>query len=246
MPNVSSRRLHGLAATVSVGQDRSATFQQLASIGRTEDYNLGWVLSGHVGHFARRLGSTTSAPFGAAGVSKGWRTAGEGLVLASAAVSGRREGGLWRESVAQAGITVYNRRFRWQTLAANLHVASVGGADPDGWLYLDSAAGLRGYPDRFLAGDRRVVLSIDDRIITTWRLLGLVQVGFVAYADAGAIRRLDTGRWSRTYANVGTGLRFGNLKGGSSSVIQASIAFPLVRDAGMGRAVVVLGNTVRF
>ena len=110
----------------------------------------------------------------------------------------------------------------------------------------DSAAGLRGYPDHFLAGDRRVVLSIDDRIITEWQVLGLLQVGFVAYADAGAIRRFDTGRWSRTYANVGGGLRFGSLKGGQSSIVQASVAFPLVRNAGMSRAVMVLGNAVRF
>lgn len=246
IPDAFTRRLRGLSATVSLVQDRSSTFENLASIGRTEDYNLGWLVAGSIGRFARRLGSTTSAPFGAVSVSKGWRTAGRGVVLASAGWSGRREAEGWRESGARADVTVYNRRLTWQTLAANLHVAAVAGPDPGGWLYLDSASGLRGYPDHFLAGDRRVVLSIDDRIITDWQMLGLVQVGFVAYADAGAIRRFDTGRWSRTYANVGAGLRFGSLKGGQRSVIQASVAFPLVPDEGMDRAVLVLGNTVRF
>lgn len=246
LPDASSRRLRGLSATVSLVQDRPATFENLARIGRTEDYNLGWLVSGSIGHFARGLGSTTSAPFGAASASKGWRTGDQGLVLASAGLGGRREANGWRESAARADVTVYNRRLTSQTLAANLQVAAVAGPDPGGWLYLDSAAGLRGYPDHFLAGDRRVVLSIDDRIITSWQILGLVQVGFVAYADAGAIRRFDTGRWSRTYANVGAGLRFGSLKGGQRSVIQASIAFPIVRDEGMDRAVLVLGNAVRF
>lgn len=241
-----SRRLRGLSATVSLVQDRPATFLNLSRIGRTEDYNLGWLVSGTVGHFARGLGSTTSAPFGAASISKGWRTDAHGLVLTSAGIGGRREAEGWRESAARAEITVYNRHLSGQTLAANLQVAAVGGPDPGGWLYLDSAAGLRGYPDHFLAGDRRVVLSIDDRIITEWQVLGLLQVGFVAYADAGAIRRFDTGRWSRTYANVGGGLRLGFLKGGQRSIVQASIAFPLVREAGMSRAVLVLGNAVRF
>ena len=246
IPDAFSRRLHGLSATVSLVQDRSATFENLAGIGRTEDYNLGWLASGSIGYFARRLGSTTSAPFGAVNVGKGWRTAGGGLVYATAGWTGRRETAGWRESAARAEVTAYNRSLTWQTVAANLQVASVVGPDPGGWLYLDSAAGLRGYPDHFLPGDRRVILSIDDRIITDWQMLGLVKVGFVAYADAGAIRRLDTGRWSRTYANVGAGLRFGSLKGGQRSVIQASVAFPLVRDEGMDRAVLVLGNAVRF
>jgi hypothetical protein len=246
IPDAFSRRLRGLSATVSLVQDRSATFENLASIGRTEDYNLGWLASGSIGYFARRLGSTTGGPFGAVSVSKGWRTAGGGLVHATAGWIGRRETAGWRESGARADLTVYNRRLTWQTLAANLQVAAVVGPDPGGWLYLDSAAGLRGFPDRFLAGDRRVVLSIDDRIITDWQMLGLVQVGFVVYADAGAIRRFDTGRWSRTYADVGVGLRFGSLKGGQRSVIQASVAFPLVPDEGTDRAVLVLGNTVRF
>ncbi len=246
IPDALSRRLRGLSATLTMVQDRSATFENLASIGHTEDYNLGWLISGSIGYFAMRLGSTTSAPFGAAGVSKGWRTGGRGLVLASAGVGGRHEVEGWRESAARADVTAYNWRLKWHTLAANVHVASVAGPDPTGWLYLDSTAGLRGYPDHFLAGDRRVVISVDDRIITEWRLLGLLQVGFVGYADAGAIRRFDTGRWSRTYANVGAGLRFGSLKGGQNSVVQASVAFPLVRDKGMDRALVVFGNTVRF
>lgn len=246
IPDAFTRRLRGLSATVSLVQDRSSTFENFASIGRTEDYNLGWLVAGSIGRFARRLGSTTSAPFGAVSVSKGWRTAGRGLVFASAAYAGRHEAGDWRESAARVDVTVYNRRFSRQTLAANLQVGTVAGPDPGGWLYLDSAAGLRGYPDHFLAGDRRVVLSIDDRIITDWQMLGLVRVGFVVYADAGTIRRFDTGRWSRTYADVGAGLRFGSLKGGQRSVIQASVAFPLLREAGMKRAVLVLGNAVRF
>ncbi len=246
IPEDSSRRLRGLSAILSLVQDRPGTFQNLARIGRTEDYNLGWIVSGSIGHFARSLGSSTSAPFGAVSIGKGWRTAGDGLLLAGAGLAGRHEAEGWRESTARAEVTVYNRRLPWQTFAANLQVAAVVGPDPGAWLYLDSAAGLRGYPDHFLAGDRRVVFSFDDRIITDWQLLGLVRVGFVAYADAGAIRRFDTGRWSRTYANVGAGLRFGSLKGGQRSVVQASVAFPLVRDEGMDRAVVVLGNTVRF
>jgi hypothetical protein len=125
-------------------------------------------------------------------------------------------------------------------------MTAVAGPEPDGWLYLDSGAGLRGYPDHFLAGDRRVALSVEDRIVTEWQLVGLLQVGFVAYADLGAIRRFDTGRWSRTYADVGGGLRVGLVRGARNNVVQATLAFPLVREPGIDRVFLVLGNTVRF
>ena len=68
----------------------------------------------------------------------------------------------------------------------------------------------------------------------------------MAYADVGAIRRIDTARWSRTYADIGGGLRFGLVRGPRNNVLQASLAFPLVREPGIDRVFLVLGNTVRF
>ena len=76
--------------------------------------------------------------------------------------------------------------------------------------------------------------------------MGLFQAGFVAYADGGAIRRADTGRWSRTYANVGAGLRFGVLKSGRGNLILVSVAMPIVREPGIDRLLLVLGNSVGF
>ena len=76
--------------------------------------------------------------------------------------------------------------------------------------------------------------------------MGLLQAGFVAYLDAGAIRRADTGNWSRTYANVGAGLRFGLLKSSRGTLILVSVAMPLVRDPGIDRVLLVLGNSVGF
>lgn len=245
-PQSFTRRLRGVSATVGLVQDRPATFRNLASIGQPEDYNLGWTLSGRAGRFSTSLGSTTPAPFGGVSVTRGWRTPDDGLLLAAAAIEGRHEAPGWRETRAYAELTAYYRPVAWQTLAANIHVTSIAGPAPDDWLYLDSSAGLRGYPDHFQAGDRRVVFSFDDRIITEWRLLGLLQVGFVGYFDAGAIRRFDTGRWSRIYVDVGGGLRFGSLRASRHNVLQASIAVPLVRDADTARIFLVLGNTVRF
>jgi hypothetical protein len=244
-PVASVRRLRGPSVTSSVVQDRPVTFRNLASIGLPEDYNVGWLLGGRVGYFAVGLGSTAAATLGAVDLRKGWH-GGRTLWLAGAGIQGRRETGAWRDTTSRAGLIAYYQHSPWQTLAANLQMTAVAGPEPDGWLYLDSGAGLRGYPDHFLAGDRRVALSVEDRIVTEWQLVGLLQVGFVAYADLGAIRRFDTGRWSRTYADVGGGLRVGLVRGARNNVVQATLAFPLVREPGIDRVFLVLGNTVRF
>ena len=97
----------------------------------------------------------------------------------------------------------------------------------------------------FHSGDHRWVLSLEDRIITEWVIWGMAQVGFVVYGDAGAIRRLDGG-WSRTYGDVGGGLRVGNLKSAFGRIVVATIAFPLVKGPGVNDFEIFIGNEIPF
>ena len=244
-PDTSLRRVRGVAGTVSLVQERLVSFQDFRRIGRTEDYNAGWTMTGAAGYHARAFGSLANAPFGDVSIQKGWTPGAERLVLFDVYIRGRHENQEWRDAVSRASVTTYVRGTHGQTFAAQLSAASSTNPDLDDWLYLGGRDGLRGYVDHFLAGDRRVTFSLEDRIITPWRPFGIVQAGFVAYFDAGAIRRADTGRWSRLYANVGGGLRFGLSKSGGS-LIHISIATPLVREAGTDGLLLVLGNAVTF
>ncbi len=245
-PDASTRRVREIMASWSAVQDRAATFQNLANIGRTEDYNLGWSVAAAAGYAAASWGSIAGAPSAEVSVRKGWRNGPAGLLLVDAASRGRREAGAWRDASAGAALTLYRPVVAGPTIA--LQFSAVASVRPDvaDWLYLGGRNGLRGYVDHFLAGDRRGTFSSEDRLITSWRLLGLVQAGFVAYLDAGAIRRADTGQWSRTYANIGGGLRFGNLKSARSRLLQLSVAVPIVREPGMDRLLLVLGSPITF
>ncbi len=245
-PDTSTRRVRGVSATWSMVQDRSAAFENFARIGRTEDYNLGWALSGAGGYFAKSLGSLTDAPFGEATLRKGWSSGSTSLMFVDGWVRGRHESDGWRDAASRAALTVYRGAAGGQTFAGQVSAVVSTRPDSSDWLYLGGRDGLRGYVDHFLAGDRRVTASIEDRILTPWRPMGLLQAGFVAYVDAGAIRRADTGNWSRTYANVGAGLRFGLLKSSRGTLILVSVAMPLVRDPGIDRVLLVLGNSVGF
>jgi len=240
------RRLRGIFLHWGVAQDRFETFENIMVMGRTEDVNLGWDLDVGLGWVHSSFGEASDAPVGELDLEKAWRLGSSNLLALSSWVQARREGGAFRDSWTSTRLTLYHVSLPRQTLAASAAVDGGTRLAPENWLYLGAADGMRGYANRVLAGDRRWTVSIEDRIITSKTLWGIAQVGFVAYADAGAIRRFDTGRWSRTYADAGLGLRFGNLKSSFGKVFSLTIAFPLVRDPGMDSYQIVFGNTFRF
>lgn len=240
------RRLHGLAVTVEWTQDRYLAFENLRSVARTEDVNLGWTCKATAGIYAGGLGSDEPGPFLRLSADKAWKWSEEGIFLAEARIQGRRSGRLWREGLLSASWTAYLPGPGRQTFAGRFSADLALRPPPEGWLYLGGEDGLRGYPNHYRAGDRRWVLSLEDRLVTDRRLWGLLQLGFVAYADAGAVRRLSGGSWSQTFADVGFGLRLGNLKSAFSNVLLVTIAFPLVDGPGVDDYQIVVGNVVRF
>ena len=245
-PRLRDRRLRGIALTWSVAQDRFESYENLAAVNRVEDYNLGWFANVSLGCFSTALGSSENAPFGDFRLDKGWLVSPQTLLLLDARAQGRRPARGWEGVLSTGSLTVYDQHLPWQTLAANLTLDAALRPDPEQWLYIGGPEGLRGYDSWMAAGDRRWVFSVEDRVVTPWRLWGLAQVGFVAYADAGAIRRFDTGSWSRTYSDVGLGLRFGNLKSAFGRVILLTVAVPLVKEPGMDSYQIVVGNVLRF
>lgn len=245
-PDLSNRQLLGMHLTWSLYTDRFRDFQDLAGMTHTEDYNLGWEATLRLGTYTRALGGEADTPFFGLEASKGWLPGPDALLLLRTSAEGRREPGGWRNLVTSTSFTAYSKALPSQTLAANLLVDTALRPDPENFLYLGGTEGLRGYANHLFVGDRRWILSVEERPITPINWLGILQLGFVVYADAGAIRRMDTGRWSRTYANVGGGLRFGDLKSSLGRVFLITVAWPLVRDPGMERSQLAIGNVIRF
>lgn len=240
------RDLQGLLVHGHYLEDRHVRAVNLSSIGVTEDINLGWDLRAAAGMYARALGGESDAPTGEAVVRKHWRAWTDGTLKLTAQASGRYEDGGWEDSRYGAALLGFDQRFPRQTLAARISYDGVVHPAPEHILYIGASDGLRGYVNDFAPGDRRWVASLEDRIITDWILWGMAQVGFVAFADAGAVRRLETGRWSGTYADVGGGIRAGNLKSAFGHVVVATIAVPLVGGAGVNSFEIFVGNEIPF
>jgi hypothetical protein len=246
VPQLRDRRLQGAHVSWSLFEDRFRAFQDLAGMTHPEDYNLGWEAQVSVGSYLKSLGSHVASPFFRVSASKGWAPGSSSLLLFQALSSARRESDGWQDASLNTSFTAYHQGFPYQTQAAYVQVDAVHRPDPENHLYLGGMDGMRGYGNHLLLGDRRWMASLEERIITPTNWLGILQLGFVVYADAGAIRRADTGRWSRTYVDVGGGLRLGNLKSSIGRVFLMTIAFPLTREAGTDRYQFVVGNIVKF
>lgn len=245
-PALSPRRFRGPSFTLEWLQDKFRTFRDLQGMDTPEDYNLGWSGTAALGTYTRAWGSTETAPFARSNLAKGWTPSDRTLLLATGYASARRGPEGVENGLVGGTLTAYAWGFPHQVLAAYVAVDAAHRPDPESVLYLGGFEGLRGYTDHIHPGDRRWLASFEHRTLTDWRWLGILRVGFVAYADAGAIHRLDGQGWSRTYADLGAGLRFGDLKSSLGRVVYLTLAYPLVKEPGEDKWQLVVGNTVRF
>jgi hypothetical protein len=245
-PDLSPRRLRGPALTAEWIQDGFRSYRDLQGMDISEDYNLGWSGQAALGTYTRAWGSTEAAPFARAALQKGWAPSDESLLLAQAYGSARHGPDGIENGLLGGTLTAYRWGFPHQLLAGFVAMDAIHRPDPENLLYMGGIDGLRGYTDHVNPGDRRWLASAEERILTDWRWLGILRVGFVAFTDAGAIHRLDGQGWSRTYADIGGGLRFGDLKSSLGRVLLLTMAYPLVKEPGQDKWQLVVGNTVRF
>jgi len=246
VPRLRDRLLWGVHASWNLFEERFRTFRDLAGMTHSEDFNLGWEATVNLGSHLKRLGSDVDSPFLLVHASKGWTSGASSLLLFRGRAEGRHESGGWQDAFLNLSLTAYHQGFHAQTQAAYMRVDAVLRPEPENHLYLGGFEGLRGYGNHLLLGDRRWLASLEERINTSYDWLGILRLGFVVYADAGGIRRADTGAWSRTYVDMGGGLRFGNLKSATGRVFLLTVAYPLVRDPGTEHHQFIITDVVTF
>jgi outer membrane protein assembly factor BamA len=129
--------------------------------------------------------------------------------------------------------------FRWDVTNFARHRFHVGirgdaaeNLDGDLQLVLGGEEGLRGYPIRYMDGDRRVLLTVEQRFYTDLHLFRLVRVGGAVFADVGRAWYVsDPGQVNRGWQrDLGIGLRLGSSRSASASMVHLDLAFPLDGD----------------
>lgn len=245
-PVLAPRRFGGVAGTFEYFQDRYASFTNMVLIGRAEDYNVGWDTNLQGGYNASAFGSHAPGWFYSMNSSYGAEWGEDSLLLATAALQGRRQDGLDVNQLADVVFTYYNQILPRQTLVAHGEVDYSLRPDPENLQYLGGLQGMPGYPNYFLIGDRRWQAQVADRYVTNATLFNIFKVGFSAYADAGQIREAYPVGWSRTLLDAGVAIRLGDVRSAYGGVIYVTYAWPLVKLPGATSREFVIGNIINF
>lgn len=210
----------------------------LDQITRTEDLSLGLRANGRVGFSAEALGGDADRLIFQLNASQGFELGDRGLLLTSAYSSGR-----WGDDGAENWVTgalgkLYFRDFGKHQFAVSLGGDVAENLDFDNQILLGGDNGLRGYPLRYQQGDRRVLLTLEQRFYTDWQIFRVVQVGGAMFFDIGRAwfageqlfppaRPVLAQGWLK---DVGVGLRLSSIRSGRGTMAHLDIAFPLDGD----------------
>jgi len=237
-------------------ENRFVVEKDLDRIQRSEDLNLGRQWNLLVGYSAPAFGGTGNRWVFQGAASNGWRPTPRQLVLAQLGASGR-----WFRSDAEN--LVAGGRVRWyaRDFGDNVFYSSLGAdlahrLDGEDQLLLGGDSGLRGYPLRYQAGDRRVLFTVEQRFFSDRELFHLVHPGAAFFFDAGRAWFVDAplnplerffqtsqNAYGKMLRDIGLGLRLGSSRSSRGAVVHLDVAFPLDRKGADIRAVQWLVST---
>jgi len=213
-------------------QDRFIKTRDLDKIARTEDLNLGTRFQTRLGYSTPTFGGDEDLVIFGSNASTGFHV-GTGKLLFADANVGLRWGRDGLDTLA-AGI---NGRFYWRdgknkVFYSTLQTAAVENLDPEQQLLIGGDSGLRGYPLRFESGDRRVLLTLEQRFFTQWELFKLATVGAAVFFDVGRAWFVGQERVDDfgVLKDIGFGLRLGPSRSGGKTLVHLDVAFPLDGD----------------
>ena len=207
---------------------------ELNDMGRTEDIALGLNLFMSLGFSDEGLGADRDATLMTITAQKGWEPGGSGrLLLFNAGASARDEDDRGvRNSMVYANARYYRRNFERHVFSASLSAMAGRNLDAENQVLLGGDNGLRGYPLRYQAGERSVLLTVEQRFYTDWYPWRLFRVGYAVFMDAGRVTGTDPRAQPPlgTLYDVGVGLRLSSPRSSGRSIVHIDLAFPLNGD----------------
>ncbi|MDH3254695.1 MAG: BNR-4 repeat-containing protein [Acidobacteriota bacterium] len=213
-------------------QDRFVEARDLNRIARTEDINLGSRFQARLGWSSPNFGGDDDLAVMGFTAGTGFRPSESTLVFASTNGGARWGSGDFETVVVGGSARLFWRNFGKHALFAKLEAAFVEDLDPEKQLLLGGDSGLRGYPLRYQNGDRRFLVTFEQRFFSDLELFKLANVGAAVFFDAGRAWFADNGIGDDlgVLKDIGVGLRLSSSRSSGKSVLHFDIAFPLDGD----------------
>jgi|TARA_B100002003_G_scaffold242864_1_gene266460 outer membrane protein assembly factor BamA len=200
-------------------------------IRRTEDLHLGHTFFSRLGYAASAFGSDDDRI-----VLEGWF---DDTIFYSSSMLWRHKlewKGLWNleDDASEDIIVSYSSRyFRSQTkrrsFFASLDLVYAKNLNTNQQVVFGGDTGARAFDNRLQTGDRRVKLTLEERLYTDIHLLNLARLGWALFVDIGRAWEpgFDEGFEDDYLANIGFGIRLASTKADAGRVIHIDFAFPL-------------------
>jgi hypothetical protein len=217
-------------------------------IERTEDFFLGTRFGATLGYANPAFGADRHAiPFSSL-LENGFSLGKEWILTLVTTADGRIENGKTQDTILSAIVRQYVRQSEKWLFYTSLSGSRAFRPDNDRQILLGGDTGLRGYPMRYQAGDRRFLLTLEQRYFTDWYPFRLFRIGAAAFFDMGRA-------WGESPAeppapgflkDVGLGLRIGMARSGLGNVIHVDVAFPLDGDPSIAGVQVLVVTKTSF
>ncbi|MEM7480004.1 MAG: hypothetical protein AAF481_02425 [Acidobacteriota bacterium] len=219
-------------------EDRFLETNDLDQLQRTEDFFIGRRFHGKLGYSPEALGGDQERWVFDSGFSSGHPIGDQRMLLLSGGLTSRWADGQEQNLMANLRARFYQRNFGNNLFFVSAEVDATQQADIETQLLLGGDSGLRGYPLRYQDGNRRFLVTLEQRFYTDWHLFQLVHVGGAVFFDIGRawfdgedpllIRGPEY--TDKVLKDIGFGLRLSSSRSGQGSMIHLDVAFPLDRD----------------
>ena len=219
-------------------EDGFVVERDLDRIARSEDVNLGRQVSLRLGYASPAFTADETWWVAEGSASTGFRPSPRQLVLLGVR-GATRYGDRGAEDLLVGGAARWDvRNFGDNVFHVAVEADVAKNLDAEDQLLLGGDSGLRGYPLRFQSGDRRVLLTVEQRFFGSREYFHLFHLGAALFFDAGRAWFREPppfspeNEWLR---DVGVGLRLGSSRSSGGAMIHFDVAYPLDGDDSIDR-----------
>ncbi len=202
-------------------------------IGRIEDRYLGTRFAASLGFASEAAGSDRDALILDASAQTGFGNSESSSLLLAASLGARVENSGVENLLLDTSARYFKRQSERRLLYVGLNASYGQSLDTDQYLQLGGDSGLRGYPLRYQTGDKRALLTVEQRYFTDWYPWRLFKVGGAVFFDVGRVWGDSPVERSNSelLRDIGFGLRIGNDRSGLGRMTHIDIAMPLDGDS---------------
>jgi hypothetical protein len=206
---------------------------------RVEDYNLGDESLVNMQIAPRSLGSRDNSVIATANRSKGWKTSNSAFIRGEIGGATRYDHTMeeiqntilrteWKAYSVLGDLYMGERFLGRHTFASQFYIDFGEKLDKDRQLLLGADTGLRGYEINTFAGDKRMVLNLEERSHIADDIFQLVSLGTAVFVDVGGATSNALGDilTSDLYGDAGFGLRFCFPRASGGGIARIDVAFP--------------------